>query len=212
MVGGVGARELVVRERQHPRHVERDVAVADHDRPLAAEVEVEVAVVGVAVVPADELGRRPAAGQLLAGDAERSVGRRAGRVDDRVVVREQLLAADVAPELDVAEVAKARVRGGLLVDARDRLDLRMVRRDARAHEPPRRRQALEHVDLDAPLGVLQQMPGGIEAGRAGADHGDADGGLVGHRGSLRSSRVVGVVWIGVRAVGAARLERATPSV
>ena len=33
-VGGVRGRELLARQREHPRDVERDVAVADHDRPL----------------------------------------------------------------------------------------------------------------------------------------------------------------------------------
>ena len=63
-------------------------------------------------------------GQLFAGDPQGSVRGRAGRVDDRVVAPQQLLARDVLAEGDVAEVAEARVRGRLLVDARDRLDLR----------------------------------------------------------------------------------------
>ena len=129
----------------------------------------------------------------------------AGRVDDRVVVLEQLLARDVLAEGDVAEEAKARVRGGLLVDARDRLDLRVVGRDAGAHEAPGRGQALDHVDLELLAAVLEQVPGGVEAGRAGADHGDANGGVwswtVGEVGGEDGRRM-----------GAARLERATPSV
>ena len=88
-------------------------------------------------------------GRSSPGMPERPVDGRAGRVDDRVVVREQLLAGDVLAELDVAEEAEARVRGGLLVDAGDGLDLRVVGGDAGAHEPPRRGQALEHVDLEA---------------------------------------------------------------
>ena len=102
-------RELGRREHEHARDVERDVAVADHDRALGREqVELEVGVVGVAVVPADELGRGMRAGQIFAGDPERPVRRRAGRVDDRVVVLAQILARDVLAEGDVAEVAKAR--------------------------------------------------------------------------------------------------------
>ncbi len=99
VVGGVGRRELLGREHEHARDVERDVAVADHHRALGREqVELEVGVVGVAVVPADELGRRVRAGQLFAGDAQRPVRRRAGGVDDRVVVRQQVLARDVLAE------------------------------------------------------------------------------------------------------------------
>ena len=74
-------------QREHPRDVDRDVAVPDHDRALAGEVELEVLEVGVAVVPGDELGRGPRAGQVLARDPEPPVGLRADRVDDRVVER-----------------------------------------------------------------------------------------------------------------------------
>ena len=139
------------------------------------EVHLEVRLVGMAVVPADELGRRVRSGQLFAGNPERAVDGGAGRVDDRVIVREQLLARDVLAEADVAEEAKARVLGRLLVHAGDRLDLRVVGRDARAHQSPRRGQALEHVHLDAAARVLQQVARGVEARRAGADYGDAEG-------------------------------------
>jgi hypothetical protein len=69
-------------EREHPGHVRGDVAVADHDRALGGQVEVQVAVVGMAVVPGDELGSGPAAGRILARDPERLVGLGTGRVDD----------------------------------------------------------------------------------------------------------------------------------
>ena len=50
------------------------------------QVELELAVVRVAVVPGDELGGGPASGQVLARDPERLVGLGAGRVDHGVVV------------------------------------------------------------------------------------------------------------------------------
>ena len=100
------------------------------------------------------------------GDAEAVVERRADRVDDRVVALEQLLARDVGAELDAAEEAKARLRSGPLIDARDRLDLRMVGRDAGANQAIRRRQHVVEVDLEA---LLEQLIGRVEAGRAGAD-------------------------------------------
>jgi hypothetical protein len=81
--------------------------------------------------------------------------------------------AAVLADLDVAEEAELLPPGGLLVDPRDRLDLRMVGRDAGADEPERGRQAIEHVDLDRELLGGQQMPGGVEAGRPGADDGDS---------------------------------------
>ena len=119
--------QLLGAQREHPRAVDRHVAVADDDDPLAVEVELAVRMVGMAVVPADEgrggLGPR----QVLSGDPEPPVGRRADRVDHRVVALEQVGAMQVAPELDAAEEAEALLRRGLLVDAHDRLDLRVVR-------------------------------------------------------------------------------------
>jgi hypothetical protein len=143
------------------------------------EVELEVLEVRVAVVPGDELGRRPRAGQVLAGDPEPSVGLRTDGVDDRVVDREQIVVRDGRADLDVAEETEARPGRGLLERARDRLDVLVIGRDAEADEPPRRRQAVEQVDLDAGVVALQERVGGVEPGGAGAHDGDADG-LVGH--------------------------------
>jgi hypothetical protein len=58
VVCDVRAGELAVGEAEHPGDVQRDVAVADHDSALGADqIELQVGVVGVAVVPAHELGR-----------------------------------------------------------------------------------------------------------------------------------------------------------
>ena len=164
-----------VRQREHPRDVDGDVAVADDDRALAGEVELQILEVRMAVVPGDERGGRPRAGEILAGDAELPVGLRADRVDDRVVQPRQLLVRDVPPDLDVAEEAEPGSRGDPLEGARHRLDVRMVGRDTEADEPPRGRQALDHVDLDRRLLALEERVGGVEPGGAGADDGDAQG-------------------------------------
>ena len=132
-------RDLFGVEHEHAGDVDGDVAVADDDGARGGEVELVVGVVRVAVVPGDELRGRVRAGAVLARDAEAVVGRGADRVDDGVVALQQVLAGDVRAELDAAEEAEARVLGGLLVDARDALDLRVVRRDAGAYEAERRR-------------------------------------------------------------------------
>ena len=117
MVGGVGLPQLVGGEGEHPRDIHRDVAVPDHHRAVAGEVEHLIGVVGVGVVPADERGGGMAAGQVLAGDAEALVGLASDRVDDRVVALLELVDGDVLADLDVAEEAKAVARRGLLIDA-----------------------------------------------------------------------------------------------
>src|SRR5207244_10737445 len=68
--GDVGMLESVYRLRQDPAHVYGDVPLADDDSHFLTEIELAVPVVGVRVVPADELGRRVASRQVLAGDAQ----------------------------------------------------------------------------------------------------------------------------------------------
>jgi hypothetical protein len=120
----------------------------------------------VPVVPADELGSGVRPGQVLARNAQLVVGRRAERVDDRVVAVEQLVARDVLAEGDAAEEAEALLGGGLVVDLGDALELRVVGRDARADQAVRRRQGVIQVDLEA---CLEQLVGRVEAGRARSD-------------------------------------------
>ena len=137
------------------------------------EVELQLLEVGVAVVPGDEGRGGPGAGQVLAGNAQPAVGLGADGVDDGVVDPEQVLVADRRADLHVPEETEALARGRLREGPRDRLDVLVVGRDAEANEPPRRRQAVEDVDLDARGLALQERVGGVEARGPGADDGDA---------------------------------------
>ena len=136
------------------------------------EVELVVGEIRVGVVPGDELGGRMAAGEVLAGDPKVPVGRGAVGVDDRVVVVGELGGAHVPADLHVAEEAKALPRGRLLVYADHRFDLRVVGRHAGTHKAERGRKAVEDVHLEVEVLGAQQVLGGVEAGRAGADDGD----------------------------------------
>ena len=152
-------------EREHARDVESDVPDPDHDGAIDGEVELELLVVGMAVVPGDELGGRPRAGQVLAGDAEPAVALGSDRVDDGVVQAHEVVVVEVATDLDVAEEAEAGLVGDPLEGTRHGLQFRVIRRNPEPHEPPRRRQALDHVHLDRRIRG-QQRTGGIEARRA----------------------------------------------
>ena len=171
----VRRRELLVREREHPRHVERHVPVPDHGGALDGEVEVELLEIGMAVVPGDELRGRPRARQVLARDAEPTIGLCADRIDDGVVEPHEVGVVEIATHLDVAEEAEAGLLGDALERARHGLELRMVRSDPEADEPPRRGQPLEHVDLRGRVGG-QESAGGVEARRAGSHDGNAHDG------------------------------------
>jgi len=68
VIGDVGAGELVTGQRQHAGDVEGHIAVTDHNGTLGGvQGNLEIAVVGVAVVPADELRGGMRAAQMFAG-------------------------------------------------------------------------------------------------------------------------------------------------
>jgi hypothetical protein len=110
----------------------------------------------MAVVPGDELEGRPRAGQVLARDPEPAVGLRADGVENGVVEADEVVVVQIASDLHVAEEPETRLVGDPLERARDRLQLRVIRRDAEADEPPRGRQPVDHVDLDGNVGVEQR--------------------------------------------------------
>ena len=72
----------------------------------------------MAVVPRDELRRRMAAGQVLAGNAHAPIGLCASAVDDLMVVRFQICERHVLTEVDAAEEAEAGAGGDLTVAAK----------------------------------------------------------------------------------------------
>ena len=172
MVGGVGRREFGGVEHEHPGDIDRDIAVADHDCAAPVEVELMIGVERVAVVPSHEFGRRMRSGTVLAGDTEALVGRGPQGVDHGVVALAQVFPGDVGAQLDAAEESKRLVARGLGVDARHRLDLRVIRRHPGANEAIRRRQRVEQVDVKP---GLQQLIGRVETGRAGSDDRCASG-------------------------------------
>jgi hypothetical protein len=94
-----------------------------------------------------------------------------------VIALQQLFAGDVGAQLDAAEEAEVGMLRGLVVHARDGLDLRMVRGHPGAHEAIGRREGVEEVHFEA---GLQQLVGGVEARGARADDGGPQFRCLGH--------------------------------
>jgi hypothetical protein len=184
VVGYVASLQLARAPREHARDVRRDVPVADHHRPAGRQIEVELAVVRMSVVPGDELRRGPAAGEVLARDPERFVRLRSGRVDDGVVVLRELAVRDVGAYLHIAEEAGAAGECLAVEPVLQALDLLVIRSDAASQQAPWRRQPLEQVDL----GVAPAPDGGRGERARGPRADDRDArSRVSHQAAARSS-------------------------
>ena len=173
MVGGVGLAQLVVGQGQHAGDVHRHVAVADHHGALGREVEVVVGVVGMRRCTNRRRRWRHGCRAALRPGFPATVGLAADREDDRVVEPLEVLDLEVVTHLDVAEEAESVAGRGFFVDPDHRLDLRMIRGDAAANQAERGGQAIEEIDLSVQVLALEDVLGGVEAGGAGADDGDA---------------------------------------
>ena len=186
-VGRVRRRELLRRQRQHPGDVERDVPVPDHDRALVGEVELEVLEVRVAVVPGDERGRGPRAGEVLARDPEPAIGLRARR--RRRPRRRARASSSCVTSRPTSTLPKKRKPGRCAIFSNARETALMfgwsgatpsrtsptASAAARSCRPRRGSSA-------------RAAPGGVEPGRPGADDGDAERAVAHARPNLGTSR------------------------
>jgi hypothetical protein len=170
--GDIGVLEFLLRLGQNARNVRGDVALSDNHGGFAGEVEHPIAIVGMAVVPADELRGRVAAGQVLAGDPECAIRLGAAGENHRMMGLPEFLDRYVAADGDVADEVEARGIRDACIDFDGLLELGMIGRDPAAHQPVGGGQAFEHVDRDGRAG-LEQGFGGVETTRAAADDRDA---------------------------------------
>ena len=176
VIGDVGECQHFGVSHQNAGDVDGDVAVANNNSPGTRQIGRHLLEVRMRVVPAHEIDGGDAARQVLTGNVQRFVGLRADGVDDCVVLLGEFGGLHVFAHRHIAEEAEPGVSGGLFELFANRLDLRVVGGDAGAHQPPGRRQHLQHVDghvdLVGRVGGLQERRCGEEAGRPGTDDGD----------------------------------------
>ena len=191
VAGDLGEEHVVGVLGQHAGDVEGHVAVAD-DRDLAGLERPGAREVRVAVVPGHELGGPVHAPEVVAGDVQRGVVDGSGGEDHGVVVGAEVGEGQVPAELHVAEEADVAAPQDGAQRGDDALDPGVVGGHAVADEAERGRVAVEQVDADLELPVLHGLGlgehvRGVDAGRTGADDGDAQGagGGVSHVASFR---------------------------
>src|SRR4029450_9358466 len=93
----------------------------DEDGPVAGQVAGQIAVMSMAVVPADERDGWKAVMQILSGDAHTPIGLGTDGIDDLIVEPLQFLMMDVDTVGDVAEETDSRVRQRPIQNAGHRL-------------------------------------------------------------------------------------------
>ena len=79
--------------------IERDIAVADDDRPASAKVRVEIRELGCPLYQPTNCRGSDHAGKIFAGNAELAIVGRAGREDDRIIKVEQLRNRNVISDM-----------------------------------------------------------------------------------------------------------------
>jgi hypothetical protein len=160
--------------REHPSHVEGDIAVAEHGDLLRIE-RPGLGDIGMSVVPVDEVGGTVGTRQVDPGQRQRCVDEAAGGEDHRIVAVGELAEVDVGSVFDVAEQADVTAVEHLDEGIDDALDPRMVGGDSVADEPEGRGQAFEQVDaqFQVMFGFGQQV-GGVDAGGTGTDDGHSE--------------------------------------
>lgn len=170
----VGGPQLLRPAGQDARHVHRDIAHPDDHGGVRPEREGVAGRVGMGAVPGDEVGRREAARQILAGNAEPPVGRRPHAVDHRVVELQQPLGHQRGrAHTHMAEKADPGVLQDRAQRVLQRLDLLVVGRDTVAHQPIRTGQPVQHMHRH--LGdslLLDERLGGVHPARPGSDDRD----------------------------------------
>ena len=181
----IGASRVLWRQTQHARDVEGYVAVADDDGTVTAQQGSGTGVIGVSVVPGDEVVCGARARQLGSRHVETAPLTGADRVYDRVVPLVQFVGRDVTAHLDIADETNAVTRGDLVEDACHALLLRMIGRDPAAYQTPRRGQPVINVDFHRSRcpryeravqpgsgGVLGELTCGVHTAGPGSHHGD----------------------------------------
>src|SRR5690606_21535164 len=177
--GHLGGQEVLDVLGEDPGDVERDVADPE-DRDALRLERPRPRHVRVPVVPGDEVRGAVAARQVDARDGQRGVLVGAGGDDDGVVVLPQLLHRHVGADVDVPDEADVAPGEDLLQGDDDLLDPRVVGGDAVPDQAEGRGKALVEVDGDLQAGLGQDV-GGVDAGWAGTDEGNAQ--WTGHRAS-----------------------------
>jgi hypothetical protein len=169
MVGDVGAGQVVGVRREHPGHIEGDIAVADDHRTFVAEIDWQIGEVGMPVDPRDQFGGGSGAGETHAVDVQPTIVGRTHRIQNGVMVGQQIGVAQMLADLDVEVEPEVAMTVDPVQKPGDPFGVLVVGRHPGAHQSVRRGQLLKDVDPQPILG--EQLVGRIHPRRPGPNDG-----------------------------------------
>ena len=152
MVGDIGFQQRIRGQDQHACHIHRDVA--DHDGPLTGEVDGQIAIVRVPIIPANKRGGRKGIGQIFTRDAHPSISLGANRIDDLIVELLELLMMDINTIGDVPEETDAWIRKDFIKDADHRLDGLVIGCNTVTDQSERGGEAIEQINGQDKIALL----------------------------------------------------------
>ena len=179
VVGDFGDEQVVSVLGEDAGDVQGDVAVTEHCNLLSFE-RPGAGVVGVAVVPGDEVCCAVGAVQVDAFNVQGCIKNRAGCENDGVVVFAQVSEGQVLAVFDVAEETDVTAVQDLVQCGDDALDAGVIRCHTVADQAEGGGVAVEDVDGDldgagADLFRLGEDVGGVNTGGTCTNNGDAQG-------------------------------------
>jgi len=166
MADDIASGEFLARLGEDARNVEGDITIADHHCRVVRKIRRKVGKAGMAVVPANERGTAENVGQVLTGQSQFAIVRRARGEDDRVIKLGQFRDGDVPANHHVADETNVLGQRGRFVTARHALDRLVIGRHAEPDQAVGNRQAIKDIDADIIAPGFQRGFGSVVSGRS----------------------------------------------
>ena len=135
----------------------------------AIQWRLKVGIIRVAIIPANKGGAAKNAGQICASDVQRTIIRRAGGENDRVIQGLKLVDVDIFADGHIADKPDIVGQGDLFITPRHRLDRLMIGGDTKTDEAKGNGQAVDDIHPHIVAKFLLRGFGCVISRRTGTD-------------------------------------------
>ena len=134
------------------------------------QVKLRIHIVGVTIIPSNELGSGITTRQHLTRNIEFAVCFGSDSEDYLVVMCLEILQINVTSELDIPKETKPWICGNFLISLDDGFDVLMIRSDSKSNETVRHWKSIKSIHLNQDIFSPQQGIHRIETGWTCANH------------------------------------------